>query len=272
MLSHFGNPKGAVARTLAGKRGLGRRGPSSEGGESGLGWQVLDTFLGEMRGPCVEAGTEAPAWRHTACGSSTQFSPLFWFFLPSVRRRMGRRSGRGQLRRVEGLEDRGWGVKGERASSLCTESFPGPQRPAPPVSWGPPGPAGQYRPLSLALLPEMQKSREFGRETGLQESGGRPRERGPPRRGRRLLPAPAAPAHSSASAFVPGACLGGKTALTPAFDSGKPTACPGRAAARVAPGRVRRGLGWEPRFRVQCRARLEDSAARLAPPGAQERV
>lgn len=161
-------------------------------------------------------------------------------------------------------------MEGKMSSLTLSGELPGPRGPHPPESREPLGPESQERPTFLALLPGIQKPGEFCRETRRQAPGGRLRAQWSPRRVRRLPRTPAAPAHSPASAFVPQACPGGKTTLTPALDPEEVSARPSRARPRVAPGRIRRGLGWEVRLQDQppsSARRLR--ASRLAPPGAQ---
>ena len=162
-------------------------------------------------------------------------------------------------------------MQGKMSSLTLRGELPGPQGPHPPESWEPLGPASQERPPFLAPLPGMLKPGEFCRETGHQAPGGRLRAQWSPRRGRRLPQTPAAPAHSPASAFVPQACPGEKTTLTPALDPEEFSARPSRARPRVAPGRIRRDLGWEVRLQDQPPSSASRSlrASRPAPPGAQ---
>lgn len=84
--------------------------------------------------------------------------------------------------------------------------------------------------------------------------------------------APAVPAHSPASAFVPRAYPGGKDSPYPGLPHWRAQCLPPQPEARVAPGEVRRGLGWEPRLRVQpVSSATRLSVCRPAPPGAQAR-
>lgn len=104
-------------------------------------------------------------------------------------------------------------------------ALPGPQGPALPASREAPGSADQERPPFLVFLPGLQKPGEFGRETGLQVPGRRLRARWSPGEdaGSR---GPWGSRPLSSERFCPPSLPGGKTALTPAFDPGEPSACP----------------------------------------------
>lgn len=119
----------------------------------------------------------------------------------------------------------------------------------------------------------MQKSGEFGRETGA-PGAWRGAKGAVATQERASIPADPRSSHPlSCKRFCsPSLPWGKKTTLTPALNPEEFSARQGRAGARVAPGRVRRGLGWELRLQDQAPS---SSWRRLrvfppAPPGAQE--